>query len=64
MHCKSCGRGMVLQFVNDNPNEGFAYNVYECAPCGVVCKEDVWANAGVTWLMSDGTSMREAKALP
>ena len=47
MNCKCCNKEMKLIDVNDNPDRGYAYNIFHCIYCMIVCKEDVWENKGV-----------------
>lgn len=49
---------MGLEFVSDSPTMGIAYNVYSCKSCLTICREDVWKNAGKTWITGDGTISR------
>ena len=58
MKCAKCGGTMRLKFVSDNPTMGIAYNVYSCDDCLTICREDVWKNAGKTWITGDGTISR------
>lgn len=46
----------LMDFIEcgDNPNEGYAFNVYFCQICDILVKEDVWKNAGLTILYPDG----------
>ena len=52
MLCK-CGSEMVFgprwddAQVTDNDH---AFNVYLCNSCGMLCKVDVWADAGKRWI--------------
>tara|TARA_R110000772_G_scaffold11545_4_gene36041 strand:+ start:928 stop:1467 length:540 start_codon:yes stop_codon:yes gene_type:complete len=41
---------MKLVTVNDDPNQDRAYNVYECDPCMMLCKESVWYEPGTLWI--------------
>lgn len=61
MNCK-CGADMRILTVWDSPNAGYAYNLYECKSlCGMLCKDDVWNNSGLTWIHIDGTIEKEKK---
>lgn len=40
--------------VYDNPNTGFAHNIYQDEHDGTVYTERVWNNAGLTAVSSDG----------
>lgn len=53
MNCISCGKEMDLVLVNDNPNEGYAYNVYHCDDCMMLCRENVWSNSGEVWVKKE-----------
>ncbi len=55
MQCKLCKKDMKFIACSDNPNEGFAYNIYHCDECMVLCKENVWDNAGKFWVLKDNT---------
>lgn len=61
MNCVSCNCGMEVITVNDRPNLGYAYNVYECFMCMILAKEDVWKNAGVLWIFPNGHLTHEPK---
>ncbi len=32
----------------DNPEKGYAYNLYQCELCGTLHKENVWNDKGIT----------------
>lgn len=53
--CSECKED-ALEFVTcwDNPDSGFAFNVYLCENCGTLLKEDVWKNAGRTIIHLNG----------
>lgn len=57
MEC--CNAYMNLIAVYDqgvsSEREAYAYNLYQCYSCGALCKEDVWSNAGITWITVDGS---------
>lgn len=53
MNCKDCDGQMEFIGCNDDPNEGYAYNIYHCANCMVILKNDVWNNAGNLWIDKD-----------
>jgi hypothetical protein len=57
MICKTCDTDMQLIAVNDDPNEGYCYNVWHCFDDGIVAVEHVWNNPGVTWVFSDNSLM-------
>ena len=33
--------------------KSFAYNLYQCDYCGMVCRENVWDNQGKVWIPVD-----------
>jgi hypothetical protein len=41
---------MILKFVDDNPNRGYAFNLYHCEFCGTIARENVWENPGVVYI--------------
>ena len=41
MKCINCDAEMKVITVNDDPTRGFAYNVYECNECMIICKSNV-----------------------
>jgi hypothetical protein len=47
MKCK-CGDEMSGLGVWDDPDDGYAFNVYLCEYCGMIIKEDVWEDSGFT----------------
>lgn len=50
MMCKTCKCGpMKLVTATDNPNKGYAFNLYLCDNCDAVCKNDVWKKVD-TWI--------------
>jgi len=53
MICK-CGGLLCTECVYDDPQTGYAYNLMQCNDCGMLCKEDVWKNKGLTWISEDG----------
>ena len=55
MNCKKCGQPMRLLFCDDNPDTGFAFNLHNCQTCMILCKENVWENAGRLWVMPDNS---------
>jgi hypothetical protein len=53
--CK-CGELMTMDAVWDDAQEtDHAFNVYLCDFCGMLCKHDVWVDAGKRWIALDGT---------
>ena len=57
MICRKCAGKMKGVCVWDNPDEGHAYNLYQCQTCGAICKEDVWDDKGETWVLIDNIIM-------
>lgn len=59
MICINCA-SEDMKFVTcyDGPKTGFSWNLYSCDSCGWICKEDVWDNAGQTWLPLKGVIKR------
>lgn len=53
MQCINCKRDMDLKFLNNNPDTGFAYYVYECFECMIVCKVNFWKNPSIVWIYPD-----------
>ncbi len=51
MKCK-CGDEMDLEIADDDPyvQPNYAFNVFHCAQCGMICKESVWNNPGQLWI--------------
>lgn len=60
--CPTC-KELSLEFINcyDNPDNGYAFNLYLCLDCGTVVKDDVWKNAGKTIINKDGTIVKQPK---
>lgn len=50
MQCRECNHKMTGVGVHDDPNSGFAYNLYQCDYCGCICKDNVWNNPGELWI--------------
>lgn len=44
---KCCGYDMEFSLASDNPNKGWAFNLYVCEECGMVVKEDVWSKSPI-----------------
>lgn len=62
MECPVCGRKDLNNVaVWDDPNRGYAYNLFSCFDCGSVIKQDVWENAGLTVIKLDTTVLKIAK---
>ncbi|MEE9393735.1 MAG: hypothetical protein V3W41_14625 [Planctomycetota bacterium] len=57
MRC-TCGSDMTLVIADDNPGGNWAFNVYHCGDCGMICKEDVWDHAGLLWIDTNGQTTR------
>ena len=55
MKCKYCDSDMVLIQVDDNPNTGFAHNIFYCEECQTTLHNRVWNNKGNTWIKNDGS---------
>ncbi len=54
--CK-CGEPFSNGFVFDTgggPSPQHAFNLDGCGSCGMICKESVWENPGITWIHVDG----------
>lgn len=51
--CPFCKASEKQQFdlkaVADSPNDGYAYNLFQCE-CDAICKKNVWKNAGELWI--------------
>lgn len=45
---------LKLIAVSDNPDTGFAQNVYECESCDTIAIKRVWNNQGVTYIEPSG----------
>ena len=50
MKCIECGEEMDLIYVDDNPNRDYAYNIFSCTHCMVICHNNVWRNRGNIWI--------------
>lgn len=59
MKCIKCKEDMKLEAVNDDPNRGFAYNVFQCIDCIIVVKKNVWKNKGCIWIFPDNNILSE-----
>lgn len=57
MKCEFCKNDMKFIHCTDDPNNGYAYNLYVCPNCDSVCKDDVWENKGQYWLNNDSTTV-------
>jgi len=53
MLCTECNSQTTGIAVYDNPNNGYAYNVYQCDGCGTIIKENVWKDKGYTIITLD-----------
>lgn len=42
----------------DDPEKGYAYNLYQCRMCDAICKQDVWKHKGEIWISNDGAILR------
>lgn len=54
MKCK-CGELLVICAVYDDPDTGYAYNLFQCVYCGVIIKKDVWNNKGTLTIDLDNS---------
>lgn len=55
-YCPNCNNDKMNSVTGfDDPNKGYAYNLYNCSFCGIVAKQDVWSNKKVTVIYIDGT---------
>ena len=64
MKCKYCdNEQMDLVAVYDDPQTKplIAYNLYQCADCGAICKNQVWEFKGDYWM--DRTNQEEQNDL-
>ena len=59
MKCKFCTSDMNFIYCTDNPDKGYAYNVYACISCDTLLKEDVWDKAGKIWISTENNIVRE-----
>ena len=55
LECKCGNKDLGLGMVYDEPDTGYAYNLYICGNCGAIHKEDVWNNEGVLIINVDNT---------
>jgi len=62
MKCKQCDLNsdnhmeLVATYDDPQPPGGghvYAYNVFQCRYCGALCKQNVWHDAGETWITLD-----------
>jgi len=61
MKCIKCGYEMDLIDVMDDPEMGYAYNLFKCINCLVICKNNVWKNPGNLWIMANNEIKIEHK---
>lgn len=61
MKCVNCEDQMEFIFCTDNPNKGYAYNLYACPSCEGIVKSDVWKNKGYVFISADSSEIREVK---
>ena len=45
--CTSCNEESEYMVLWDDPDKGYAFNIYFCFYCGMIIKEDVWENKGI-----------------
>ena len=57
-----CKHTLDLAAVWDDPNQGYAFNLYICNNCGDIVKEDVWEDAGKTILSVSGEIIMKLKS--
>ncbi len=58
MECK-CEIEMTFISCYDNPNTGFAYNLYVCNHCGMIMKDNVWNDPCNYWWEENGKITKE-----
>lgn len=56
MVCEHCNYGMVGILAEDDPDRQYAFNLYFCARCMTMCKENVWNNPGKLWIYCDNST--------
>lgn len=56
--CKGCGEEIELLDVWDDPNVGYAFNVFLCGCCGNLYKVNVWKDAGALEITLEGVVRR------
>lgn len=56
MQCTCSTHSTKMKFIYcwDDPDEGFAFNVFACDECGKLVKNDVWNNSGNTTIRLNG----------
>lgn len=61
MKCVNCEHQMEFIFCTDNPNKGYAYNLYACPSCDSITKKDVWKNKGFVFINADSSEVIREK---
>lgn len=59
MKCKQCDTHMKYHVCYVYPDRDYAYNLYSCQKCGMICKDYVWNNKRQTWISLEGTITNE-----
>lgn len=58
--CKFCPEKMSLIGIADNPNTGYAFNIYFCDyGCSALLKESVWKDKSDIWITEDNRIIRD-----
>ena len=56
MECINCGEEMSGVGCGDNPNTGYAFNLFLCDyGCSTIMKQFVWKDKGEIWIFPDNT---------
>lgn len=58
-NCKFCGGKMEAVYCSDSPDEGIAFNLYECSKCLAILRKDVWNHVGERWIVSQYEEFQE-----
>lgn len=56
--CPVCGHSLKFIWCGDNPNMGWATNLYACENCGAIEQQRIWKNKGSTIIDSQGEILK------
>ena len=60
MKCINCGQEMSGVTCSDDPNTGYAFNLYHCdRGCSSIMKHSVWNDKSKIWILPDNTIKKQ-----
>jgi len=51
-----CDQTTTFEWCMDDPNKGYAFNLFYCSKCMAIFKENVWNSPGIIKICADNST--------